>query len=240
MLRGKVAVVTGCGQGMGRAVMNTFSKNGAIVYAVELREGSLADVAGDANIIPCYLDITQSDKLFELVKRVKTEQGKIDVLVNNAGVMIDAAIPMVTDEQIEKTFSVNVFSMMHLIQYVSRLMIRQKGGSIINFASIMGIGGNSNQMVYAASKGAVIALTKSVAKELAIHKIRCNAVAPGTINTGLLANVPEEKLQMFKSRIGMQELGEPKDVANLVLFLASDASSYISGQVIGIDGMQIN
>lgn len=219
--------------------MDTFVNNGAIVYAVDMLQGCLDDVMSE-KVIPCYLDITDKNAIFELVKKVKKEQGKIDVLVNNAGIMLDALIPMVTDEQIHKTFEVNVFAMMHLIQYVAKVMKRQQYGSIINAASIMGISGNYAQMVYAASKGAVIALTKSAAKELAKDNIRVNAIAPGTINTTLLQNTPEETLNEIKSRISFGDLGEPQEVANAYLFLASDLSSYISGQVLGVDGMMLN
>lgn len=238
MLSNKVAIVTGCARGMGRAIMDLFLNNGAIVYGVDLEEGSID--TNSERLIPCYFDITDELAIKNLVLKIKKEQGHIDILVNNAGVMIDSVIPMVTNEQIHKTFEVNVFAIMHFVQYVSRLMTRQRSGSIINFASIMGISGNANQMVYAASKGAVIALTKSVAKELAQYNIRCNAIAPGTIDTGLLKNVPEEKIEMFKNRIAFGRLGMPEEVANAVLFFASDNSSYISGQVLGVDGMQIN
>ena len=239
LLEGKVAIVTGCSRGIGRAIMETYAANGAIVYAVDLVEGCMDDAASD-KVIPCYFDITDTKAVIELVKKVKKEQGKIDILVNNAGIMQDALIPMVTDDQIHKTFEVNVFAMMHFIQYVSKVMKRQHSGTIINAASIMGISGNYAQMVYAASKGAVIALTKSAAKELAQDGIRVNAIAPGTINTKLLENTPEETLNQIKSRIYMGELGTPEEVANAYLFLASDLSSYISGQVIGVDGMMIN
>lgn len=239
LLEGKVAIVTGCSRGIGRAIMETFAANGAIVYAVDLMEGCMDDAVSD-KVIPCYFDITDTKAIIELVKKVKKEQGKIDILVNNAGIMQDALIPMVTDDQIHKTFEVNVFAMMHFIQYVSKVMKRQRSGTIINAASIMGISGNYAQMVYAASKGAVIALTKSAAKELAQDGIRVNAIAPGTINTKLLENTPEETLNQIKSRIYMGELGTPEEVANAYLFLASDLSSYISGQVLGVDGMMIN
>ena len=239
MLAGKVAIITGCSRGIGRAIMETFARNGAVVYAVDLMEGGMDDVAS-GRIIPCYFDIWDTKAIVALVQRVKKEQGKIDILVNNAGIMLDSLIPMVTDSQIQKTFEVNVFAMMHFIQYVSKVMKRQHSGSIVNAASIMGISGNYAQMVYAASKGAVIALTKSAAKELAKDGIRVNAVAPGTINTSLLQKTPEETLDKIKSRICWGQLGTPEEVANAYMFLASDLSSYISGQVLGVDGMMIN
>lgn len=239
MLAGKVAIITGCSRGIGRAIMETFARNGAVVYAVDLMEGGMDDVAS-GRIIPCYFDICDTKAIVALVQRVKKEQGKIDILVNNAGIMLDSLIPMVTDSQIQKTFEVNVFAMMHFIQYVSKVMKRQHSGSIVNAASIMGISGNYAQMVYAASKGAVIALTKSAAKELAKDGIRVNAVAPGTINTLLLQKTPEETLDKIKSRICWGQLGTPEEVANAYMFLASDLSSYISGQVLGVDGMMIN
>ena len=239
MLAGKVAIITGCSRGIGRAIMETFARNGAVVYAVDLMEGGMDDVAS-GRIIPCYFDICDTKAIVALVQRVKKEQGKIDILVNNAGIMLDSLIPMVTDSQIQKTFEVNVFAMMHFIQYVSKVMKRQHSGSIVNAASIMGISGNYAQMVYAASKGAVIALTKSAAKELAKDGIRVNAVAPGTINTSLLQKTPEETLDKIKSRICWGQLGTPEEVANAYMFLASYLSSYISGQVLGVDGMMIN
>lgn len=239
-LEGKVAIVTGSNRGIGKSVMSALANHGAEVYAVARQDGSLSFCNDESNIHPCYFDVTDKSAIKELVLRIKNEQGHIDILVNNAGVMEDALIGMVTDTQIETTFAVNVIAPMHFIQYVSKLMLRQKSGSIINMASIMGISGNSAQMVYSASKGAVIAMTKAAAKELSSNGIRVNAVAPGVIKTDLLKDVPHEKMSGFLSRIAAGRLGTPEDVANAVLFLASDESAYISGQVLGVDGMMSN
>ena len=213
MLAGKVAIITGCSRGIGRAIMETFARNGAVVYAVDLMEGGMDDVAS-GRIIPCYFDICDTKAIVALVQRVKKEQGKIDILVNNAGIMLDSLIPMVTDSQIQKTFEVNVFAMMHFIQYVSKVMKRQHSGSIVNAASIMGISGNYAQMVYAASKGAVIALTKSAAKELSSRGITVNAVAPGFIKTEMTDVLKDDIKKAIMENIPMKAFGETEDIAN--------------------------
>ncbi len=239
-LQGKVAIVTGCNRGIGKAILEKFVNHGATVYAVARTEGSLSEYENSELVHPCYFDITNRDSIKNLIVSIKKEQGHIDVLVNNAGVMQDALIGMITEQQMKETFAVNVFAPMFLIQYVSKLMLRQRSGSIINIASVMGIYGNYAQMVYSASKGAVIAMTKAAAKELTPSGIRVNAVAPGVISTDLIKDVSPEKMEVFHSRIAAGRLGNPEDVANLVLFLASDVSSYISGQIHIIDGMMIN
>lgn len=238
-LRGKIAVVTGSNRGIGRAIMEALARHGAVVYAVARKVDSLVDCQYE-RVIPCYFDITDKEAIKTLIVKVKKEQGHLDILVNNAGIMQDALIGMVTDLQISTTFAVNVFAPMHFIQYASKLMQRQKSGSIINIASIMGISGNYAQMVYSASKGAVIAMTKSAAKELTPLGIRVNAIAPGVIATDLLKEVPEEKMSSFLSRIAAGRLGTPEDIASLVLYLSSDDSAYVSGQIWGVDGMMIN
>ena len=229
-LQGRIAIVTGSSRGIGHAITEALANNGVLVYAV----------ARTPDIVPCYFDITESKSIKNLFLRIKKEQGRLDILVNNAGIMQDALIGMITDDQIERTFAVNVYAPIHFIQYASKLMLRQKSGSIINISSVMGLGGNASQLVYSASKGAVVAMTKAAAKELTPKGIRVNAIAPGVIETGLLRNVSEEKLDSFISRIAAGHLGTPEDVANLVVFLASEGSAYISGQVISIDGMMIN
>lgn len=240
LLLGKVAIVTGCNKGIGRAILEVLATNGATVYGVARTPDSLQYYDNFENVIPCYFDITCKNEIKNLVMRIKKEQGHLDILVNNAGVMKDAQIGMVTDEQIHTSFATNVFAPMHFIQYASKLMLRQNSGSIINIASIMGISGNRAQMVYSASKGAVIAMTKAVAKELASSGIRVNAVAPGVIATDLLKDIPDQKMQVFLSNIASGRLGTPQDVANAVLFLASDLSTYISGQILGVDGVMSN
>lgn len=239
LLEGKVAIVTGCNRGIGNSIMELFASHGAIVYAVARQEGSL-DNYENSRIVPCYFDVTDKTEIKNLIQRIKKEQGKLDVLVNNAGVMQDALIGMVTEEQINNTFAVNVFAPMYFIQYATKLMVRQKSGSIINLSSIMGVSGNAGQMVYSSTKGAVIAMTKSCAKELGHNNIRVNAIAPGVVKTNLIESTPEDKMKIFLSKIAMREPASPIEIANATLFLASDLSKYISGQILGVDGMMSN
>lgn len=240
LLEGKVAVVTGCNRGIGKAILNLFIQNGAIVYAVARKEGSLDEYKTVTGVIPVYMDVTNKEAIKNLFLTIKKQHQRLDILVNNAGVMQDALLGMVTDKQIEDTFGVNVFAMLHIMQYATKLMVKQKSGSIINLSSIMGVTGNAGQIVYSASKGAVIALTKSAAKELAPNRIRVNAIAPGIIATDMLFSVPEEKLHQLENKVGMGNIGSAEEIAKSALFLASDLSEYISGQVLGVDGMMSN
>lgn len=240
LLDGKVTIVTGAGRGIGRAITDRFLSEGAIVYGVDLQVGSMDELANNPRLIPSYFDITNQNAIRELFVKIQKDYGKLDVMVNNAGIMQDAYLPMITDKLLQKTFEVNVFAMVYMMKYAAKLMRKQKTGSIINAASIMGISGNKGQIAYAASKGAVIALTKSAAKELADDNIRVNAVAPGVVGTELLKNVPDDQMAIIKSKIGLNRLATPEDVADVYLFLASDLSRYVSGQVVGVDGMMIN
>lgn len=244
LLEGKICLVTGANRGIGRAIAYCFAKEGAIVYCVARKEGSLdgleQEVLSFAGIIhPLYFDIRDMRAQKAAVMRIKKEQGVLDVLVNNAGIMRDAVIGMIDHSQMEDTFETNVFAMINLIQISCKLMKRQGYGSIINMASIIGVEGNANEIVYSASKGAVIALTKSAAKELAPEGIRVNAVAPGIIETDMFRSVKSEKAEKMISQIGMGRVGTPMDVANTCLFLASDLSVYVTGQIIGVDGAVI-
>lgn len=239
LLEGKIALVTGCNRGIGKQIVKLFAANGAIVYAVARKPLSLKDMVSE-RIIPCYMDVTDAEAVKDLFMRIKKEHNRLDVLVNNAGIMRDALLGMITEEQFKATFDTNVFANINMMKYATKFMMRQKSGSIINLSSIMGVSGNTGQIVYASSKGAVIAMTKSAAKELAGSQIRVNAIAPGIIGTDMLYSVPEEKLSKLREKVGMGYIGEPIEVAKTALYLASDLSTYVSGQIIGVDGMMSN
>lgn len=242
MLEGKVALITGTNRGIGRAMLEAFARNGAIVYANARKTGSL-DAAADevanqygAQVVPVYFDVTDGAALRAAFARILKERQRLDVLVNNAGVMRDALIGMVTNEILNEVFSVNVYAVINAIQYAAKLMARQRSGSIVNISSIVGVTGNEGQIAYSASKGAVISLTKTAAKELAPLGIRVNAIAPGMIDTAMLHSIGEERVQSFLDKIKMGRLGSPEDVANTALYLASELSGYVTGQIIGVDG----
>jgi 3-oxoacyl-[acyl-carrier protein] reductase len=244
LIIGKVALVTGASRGIGRQIALTFAENGAVVYANARKEGSLDNLIVEnenmsGKIIPVYFDVTDADASKNAVIRIKKESGKLDCLVNNAGIMQDALIGMIDKKTMHDVFETNVFAVMELTQLAARIMTRQKSGSIINLASIVGVNGNKGQLVYSASKGAVIAMTKTAAKELASQKIRVNAVAPGMIDTEMFRSIGVEKAAERLKNIGMGRLGAPEDVAKTCLFLASDLSEYVTGQIVGVDGAAI-
>lgn len=241
LLDGKVCLVTGTNRGIGRAIATRFAEEGACVYSVARQEGSLDELASEVDemagsVRPLYFDVRDVQAQKSAIQQIKKEQGHLDVLVNNAGVLHDAIIGMIDHSQMETTFATNVFAVIDLIQLACKLMKRQESGSIINMASIVGVEGNADQMVYSASKGAIIALTKSAAKELASYGIRVNAVAPGIIETDMFRSVKPEKADKLISMIGMGRIGTPCDIANTCVYLASDLSEYVTGQIIGVDG----
>ena len=240
MLSNKVAIITGATKGIGKAISLLFSENNAVVYGIGRNQEELDSLAlQSSNIHPIQADIRNTDELKSIFMSIFKEHGHIDILVNNAGIMNDALIGMISEDMVSEMFQTNVFSVISLTQLATRFMKRQKSGCIINIASIIGVNGNAGQSVYSATKGAVISFTKSAAKELASSGIRVNAIAPGIINTSLLDNVPEQKLQERISQIKLGRIGQPSDVANTVLFLASDSSNYMTGQVLHVDGLTI-
>lgn len=240
MIKDKVVLITGCSRGIGREMMITFAENGAIVYANARMAGSLDESISDGHvsgeIIPVYFDVRDVEKCKETILKIKKEQGKLDVLVNNAGIMKDAYLGMIDQETINDVFATNVYATIHMTQFAVRLMKRQKSGSIINMSSIVGVNGNAGQTVYSASKGAVATLTKTWAKELAEDHIRVNAIAPGKIDTDMYHSIGEERVVEGIKEIGFGRLGTPKEIANAALYLASDMSEYVTGQILGVNG----
>lgn len=242
LLNQKVCFITGASRGIGMETARRFAEEGAILYITDYQEGSLAPLVDelkgkyDTDVTPLYFDVTDERAAKAAIMSVKKGHGRLDVLVNNAGVMKDNVIGMIGQKLINDVFNINVFSVINMIQLANKLMSRQKAGCIINISSIVGLEGAAGQLVYSASKGAVAALTKAAAKELAPNGIRVNAVAPGLINTGLLQAIGENKIQENLKNIKMGRLGEPIDVANVLVFLASDLAGYVTGEIIGING----
>lgn len=233
LLENKVALITGAGRGIGKVIAEQFVADGAIVYVNDLNE---PEVEGTK---PICFDVTDTNALKVGLMSIYKAEGRIDVVVNNAAIIQNQKLGMVTKPLLEKMYAVNVFAVIDMIQIASRLMARNGGGCFVNMASVTGVVGSPGQVAYSASKGAVIALTKSSAKELAPQGIRVNAVAPGIVKTERFAELYESdgaKIDQRISRIGLGRLGTPEDVANACAFLASDRASYISGEILGVNG----
>lgn len=237
MLTNKICLVTGTGKGIGKEITRRFIEEGALVYANVRHEKSLEDMTAKDNLIPIYFDLTDKQSIKDAVMRIKKEHNRIDVLVNNAGVVSNEVIGMISTDKMKEMFEVNVFGMLELTQMVAtRFMMKQKSGSIINITSMVGVEGCKGQIAYSASKGAVISITKSMAKELSGNNIRVNAIAPGMIDTERLIETIESVYHGNISNIGMGRLGKPEEIADAVLYFASDLSQYTTGQILGVHG----
>lgn len=239
LLENKIAIVTGAGRGIGRAIAEKYASEGAQVYVADIREEDLKWTDENVNVHGMVLDICDFAAVKNAVMSIKKEHGHIDILVNNAGLISYEMMSMIDYEKFRKMLEVNVVSLIHFMQLVGRVMARQQSGSIINMASMVAVKGAAGQLSYAASKGAVISATKSAAKELADNHIRVNAIAPGMVGTERFKAVLEEKFSQKINDIPFSRLAEPEDIANAALYLASDMSSYVTGQVLGIDGAAI-
>lgn len=237
-LNNKIALVTGAGAGIGQATAKLFANEGALVYAADIKGLEWADsfTTKEGCVISTTLDICDFTAVKTVVMTMKKEHGHIDILANIAGLISYEMMPMIDYDKFRKMLDVNVIALVHLMSLVSRVMTRQQSGSIINMASMVGEKGAKGQLSYAATKGAVIAATKSAAKELAEHHIRVNAIAPGMVGSERFKAVLEEKFAQKINDIPFGRLAKPEEVANLCLFLASDKSSYLTGQIIGVDG----
>lgn len=242
-LSGRIAIITGASRGIGYGIAETLAEHGAdIVMGAHRDAEHLQDMANDlasrhgVQIWAHVGDIADPDVSAALVKTAFLQRKKLDIYVNNAGVLLDGLIGMVPKKDIDATIAVNLTGVLHGIQAAARLMARGNGGSIINMTSIIGRYGNVGQLAYGASKAGVIGATLSAAKELAPKNIRVNAIAPGFIETDMVRQIPADIYETRVKSIGMGRIGTAQDIANSVLFLASDLSRYITGQVIGVDG----
>lgn len=240
-LKDKVALITGGARGIGQAIAVTFAREGAeIVVAdvnLEIARKTALEIEGlGRKALALEMDVTNYEKVEEGINKILDKMGKVDILVNNAGITKDNLLLRMSQADWDAVINVNLKGTFNCIKAVTRPMVKQRSGRIISIASIIGLMGNPGQANYAASKAGIIALTKTVAKELASRNINANAVAPGFIQTEMTAKLPDDIKKKMLEAIPLARLGTPQDVANTCLFLASDDSSYITGQVITIDG----
>ncbi|MBN1253171.1 MAG: 3-oxoacyl-[acyl-carrier-protein] reductase [Bacteroidales bacterium] len=242
LLEGKTAIITGAARGIGRALAITFAKHGADIAFTDMvvdenvisLEKELSDLGVKAKGYAS--DASKFNESQELVKTIVEDFGKVDVLVNNAGITRDTLFMRMTEEQWDLVLNVNLKSAFNLTKAVTPFMMKQRSGSIVNMSSIVGVGGNAGQANYSASKAGLIGFTKSIAKEFGSRNVRCNAIAPGFIITDMTAKLPEDVIKEWSNSIPMKRGGTAEEVANTALFLASELSSYISGQVIQVTG----
>ncbi|MBO8166656.1 MAG: 3-oxoacyl-[acyl-carrier-protein] reductase [Kosmotoga sp.] len=242
-LKGKVVIITGAASGIGRASAKKFCEEGAIVIACDLNEELLKSLVDESKglageVVVKKLSVTDREAIKNLVEELKEKYGKIDGLVNNAGITRDALIQKMSEEDWDAVVDVNLKGVFNMTQFVAPVMLNQGHGAIVNTSSVVGVYGNIGQTNYSATKGGVIAMTKTWAKEFTRKgaNIRVNAVAPGFIKTPMTEKVPEKVIKYMEEKIPLKRMGNPEEIANVYLFLISDESSYITGQIIGVDG----
>ncbi|MBN1143199.1 MAG: 3-oxoacyl-[acyl-carrier-protein] reductase [Bacteroidales bacterium] len=242
LLEGKTAVVTGAARGIGKAIAIAFAKEGAHVAITDLRidDNALAtEKEVNALGVKCKVYASDASNFADtdsVVKNIVNDFGTVDILVNNAGITMDAFLLRMTEQQWDTVINVNLKSVFNFTKAVQMIMIKKQSGSIINMSSVVGVGGNISQANYSASKAGMIGFTKSMAIELGSRNIRCNAIAPGFIITEMTHKLPVEVKKLWEDKIPMKRGGTTEEVAKVALFLASDLSSYVNGQVIGVCG----
>ncbi|NTU59335.1 MAG: 3-oxoacyl-[acyl-carrier-protein] reductase [Chlorobiaceae bacterium] len=241
MFKGKTAIVTGSARGIGQSIALDLASKGADLVICDVKAEWLTETEAalkqlGAKVTCKELDVTSSEACQKVFNEIAEENGRIDILVNNAGITRDGLLMKMSDEDWDAVLTVNLKGTFNCTKAVSRTMMKQRSGSIINIASVVGLMGNAGQANYAASKGGVIAFTKSVAKELASRNIRANAVAPGFISSKMTDALSDDVRQKMLDAIPLNSFGTPQDVANAVAFLAGDQSSYITGQVLSVNG----
>jgi 3-oxoacyl-[acyl-carrier protein] reductase len=243
LLKDKNVIITGTNRGIGKAMVEEFARNGANIWAHARKETPeftefISKISKDYNveIRPVYFDLTDYETMKIVVKGIMSSKIPVDALINNAGITHNALFQMSSQENLRQQFEVNFFSMFIFTQYISKLMAREKKGSIVNVASSAGIDGNPGKSVYGATKAAVICMTKSIAAELGENGIRANCIAPGITETEMLATMPENVVQEAMNSADLRRGAKPSEIATTAVFLASDYSSYITGQVIRVDG----
>ena len=246
LLEGKVALITGAARGIGKAVAFKFAQEGAdVAFTVRKIDENSEDTrkgieACGVKALVIVSDAASFDAAHSAVEQVVKEFGKLDILVNNAGITKDGLMMRMSEQQWDDIINVNLKSAFNFVHAVTPVMLRQRGGSIINMSSVVGVHGNAGQCNYSASKAGMIGLTKSIAQELGSRGIRANAIAPGFIVTEMTAQLPQEVRESWNAKIPLRRGGDVKDVANVASFLASELSSYVTGQVISVcGGMQM-
>jgi len=242
LLEGKKALVTGGSRGIGKEIVTQYLKEGADVWFVSTRESphasEITDLAASLGRKALWKqgDVGDEEQVKQLIAEVLDEAGKIDILVNNAGITRDGLIFRMSRDDWEQVMRINLESAFLFCRTIARHMVKQKSGAIINISSVVGVRGNGGQCNYSASKAGLIGLTKSLAKEIASRRVRVNALAPGFIDTSMTESLGEDVKKSLAEAIPMGCIGHPKDVADAAVFLGSDLSCYITGQVIGVDG----
>lgn len=240
-LTNKVSLITGAAQGIGLATALKFAQEGAIVVVCDVRQDGVDAAvqqcqAMGAEAVGFLMDVTQRDMIDAVVSEVKTRFGRIDVLVNNAGITQDARLQKMTAEQFDRVIDVNLRGVFNCTQAVADTMVQQGSGVVLNASSVVGVYGNFGQTNYAATKFGVIGFTKTWSRELGPKGVRANAVAPGFVRTPILNSMPDKVIEGMTSRVPLQRLGQPEDIANVYAFLASDEAAYINGAVIEVTG----